>query len=134
MTKRVKPEELQKRDKIQRYFWKEVGAVEHISFPRLKDAIKREFKCRDDRLIQAQIDLMQTEKRIKIESRVKVWIKEPSKKQSTSEFSTYNSVNNFYSKEKNGGWCGRRDLNPGSQAWKACVLNQLDDDRQTLVS
>ena len=26
-------------------------------------------------------------------------------------------------------WCGRRDLNPGSQAWKACVLNQLDDDR-----
>ena len=25
--------------------------------------------------------------------------------------------------------CGRRDLNPGSQAWKACVLNQLDDDR-----
>ena len=31
-------------------------------------------------------------------------------------------------------WCGRRDLNPGSQAWKACVLNQLDDDRLTLVS
>jgi integrase len=22
------------------------------------------------------------------------------------------------------GWCGRRDLNPGSQAWRACVLNQ----------
>jgi integrase len=21
-------------------------------------------------------------------------------------------------------WCGRRDLNPGSQAWRACVLNQ----------
>jgi hypothetical protein len=80
MTKRVKPEELQKRDKIQRYFWKEVGVVDHISLPRLKIAIKREFKCRDDRLIQAQIDLMQTEKRIKIESRVKVWIKEPSKK------------------------------------------------------
>ena len=30
---------------------------------------------------------------------------------------------------QNGIWCGRRDLNPGSQAWKACVLNQLDDDR-----
>jgi hypothetical protein len=28
-------------------------------------------------------------------------------------------------------WCGRRDLNPGSQAWKACVLNQLDDDRHS---
>jgi hypothetical protein len=27
--------------------------------------------------------------------------------------------------------CGRRDLNPGSQAWKACVLNQLDDDRHS---
>ena len=25
--------------------------------------------------------------------------------------------------------CGRRDLNPGSQAWKACVLTRLDDDR-----
>lgn len=80
MTKRLKPKGLQKRDKIQRQFWKEVGAVEHISLPRLKNAIKREFKYREDRLIQAQIDLMQTEKRIKIESRVKVWIKEPSKK------------------------------------------------------
>jgi hypothetical protein len=30
-----------------------------------------------------------------------------------------------------GSWCGRRDLNPGSQAWKACVLNQLDDDRHS---
>ena len=37
--------------------------------------------------------------------------------------------NNFDLKGKNCGWCGRRDLNPGSQAWKACVLNQLDDDR-----
>jgi hypothetical protein len=80
MTKRVKPEELHKRDRIQRHFWKEVGAIEHVSLPRLKNAIKREFKYADDRLIQAQIDLMQTEKRIKIESRVKVWIKEPSKK------------------------------------------------------
>jgi hypothetical protein len=79
MTKRAKPEDLQKRDKIQRHFWKEVGAVEHISLPRLKDTIRREFKYGDDRLIQAQIDLMQTEKRIKIESKVKVWIKEPKK-------------------------------------------------------
>ena len=27
-------------------------------------------------------------------------------------------------------WCGRRDLNPGSQAWKACVLTRLDDGRK----
>jgi hypothetical protein len=80
MTKRVKPEALQKRDKIQRHFWNEVGGVEHISLPRLKNAIKREFKYKDDRLVRVQIDLMQTEKRIKIESRVKVWIKKPSKK------------------------------------------------------
>ena len=31
-------------------------------------------------------------------------------------------------------WCGRRDLNPGLQAWKAytmndCVLTRLDHDR-----
>jgi hypothetical protein len=80
MNKHMKPEDLQKRDRIQEHFWKEVGAVEHISLPRLKNAIKREFKCRDDRRIRVQIDLMQTEKRIKIESRVKVWIKKPSKK------------------------------------------------------
>ena len=80
MNKHMKPEDLQKRDRIQEHFWKEVGAGEHISLPRLKNAIKREFKYRDDRLIRVQIDLMQTEKRIEIESRVKVWIKEPSKK------------------------------------------------------
>jgi hypothetical protein len=79
MNKRTKPEDLQKRDRIQEEFWKEVGAVEHISLPRLKNAIKREFKYGDDRLIQAQIDLMQTEKKIKVESRVKVWIKKPKK-------------------------------------------------------
>jgi post-segregation antitoxin (ccd killing protein) len=50
-------------------------------------------------------------------------------KQLITQFSTWNSVNNVYSASKNVNWCGRRDLNPGSQAWKACVLNQLDDDR-----
>lgn len=77
MTKHAEPEDLKKREKIQRHFWNEVGAVEHISLPKLKNAIKREFKCKDDRFIQAQIELMQTEARIKIESRVKVWIKKP---------------------------------------------------------
>jgi hypothetical protein len=77
MTKHAESEDLKKREKIQRHFWNEVGTVEHISLPKLKNAIKRELKCKDDRFIQAQIELMQTEARIKIESRVKVWIKKP---------------------------------------------------------
>jgi hypothetical protein len=77
MTKHTELQELKKREIIQNHFWNEVGSVEHISLPKLKNAIKREFKCKDDRFIQAQIELMQTEARIRIESRVKVWIKQP---------------------------------------------------------
>ncbi len=80
MIKRSDLEALKKREKIQRYFWKEVGSVEHVSLPKLKNIIKREFESKDDRFIRAQIDLMQTEARIRIESRVKVWIKNPTKK------------------------------------------------------
>ncbi len=43
-----------------------------------------------------------------------------------TQFSNVNSVNNCGIVNV---WCGRRDLNPGSQAWKACVLTNLDDDR-----
>jgi hypothetical protein len=77
MTKHSELDDLKKREKIQLYFWSEVGAVEHISLPKLKNAVKKEFKRKDDRFIQAQIKLMQTEARIRIESRVKVWIKPP---------------------------------------------------------
>jgi hypothetical protein len=77
MTKNSELEERKKRSRIQRHFWSEVGAVEHISVPKLKDAIAKEFKCKDGRFIQAQIDLMQTEARIRIENKVKVWIKQP---------------------------------------------------------
>ena len=77
MTKHAKPEDLKKREKIQKHFWNEVGAVEHISLPKLKNALEKEFKTEDDRVIQAQIELLQTEARIKIESKVKVWIKKP---------------------------------------------------------
>jgi len=77
MTKHAELEDLKKREKIQRHFWNEVGAVEHISLPKLKNALEEEFKTKEDRAIQAQIELMQTEARIKIESRVKVWIKKP---------------------------------------------------------
>ena len=31
-------------------------------------------------------------------------------------------------------WCGRRDSNPGSLAWKASVLTRLDDDRISISS
>ena len=77
MTKHSELEDLKKREKIQNHFWNEVGSIEHISLPKLKNAVKKEFKYKDDRSIQAQIELMQTEARIRIESRVKVWIKPP---------------------------------------------------------
>ena len=77
MTKPSEPEDLKKREEIQNHFWNEVGSIEHISLPKLKDAVRKEFKCKDDRSIQVQIELMQTEARIKIESKVKVWIKPP---------------------------------------------------------
>ena len=77
MTKHSELEDVKKREKIQNHFWNEVGNVEHISLPKLKNAVRKEFNCKDDRSVQAQIDLMQTEQRIRIESRVKVWIKQP---------------------------------------------------------
>ena len=77
MIKNAK-EDLKKREKIQGHFWNEVGSVEHISLPKLKNAIEREFKRNDDRFVIVQIKLMQTEGRIRIESKVKVWIKQPS--------------------------------------------------------
>jgi hypothetical protein len=40
------------------------------------------------------------------------------------QFSSVNLVNNCGNNGIHNVWCGRRDLNPGSQAWKACVLNQ----------
>jgi len=71
-------EALRKRERVQKHFWDIVGSVEYISIPKLEDALKREFNCRDDRFIQDQIKLMQTEARIRVQSNVKVWIKQPS--------------------------------------------------------
>ncbi len=70
-------EALAKREKIQIYFWNQVGWKEHISLPKLEDAIRKEFNCTDNRFIQTQISLMQTEARVKVQSNVKVWIKQP---------------------------------------------------------
>jgi hypothetical protein len=75
MTKHEKPEDIKKREKIQRHFWNEIGSVEHTSLPKLKNAIEREFNRKDDRFVLGQIKLMQTEGRVRIESKVKVWIK-----------------------------------------------------------
>jgi hypothetical protein len=77
LTSLSEKEALKKREKIQNRFWNQVGAVEHISLPKLEDAIRKEFNCKDDRFIQAQIKLMQTEARIRVQSNVKVWIKQP---------------------------------------------------------
>jgi hypothetical protein len=67
-----------KREKIQMRFWNIVGEVEHINIPKLEDEVKKEFNTTDHRLVQAQIKLMQTESRIRVQNKVKVWIKQPS--------------------------------------------------------
>jgi len=77
MAKHSDLEAEKKREKIQAYFYSIVGSVEHISIPKLEDAIRKEFNCKDDRFIQAQIRLMQTEAKIRVQSNVKVWLKQP---------------------------------------------------------
>ena len=73
-------EATKKRERIQQYFWNIVGSAEHINVPKLEDAVKKAFSTSDDRLIQVQIRLMQTEGRIRVQDKVKVWIKEPTPK------------------------------------------------------
>jgi hypothetical protein len=72
-------EALGKRENVQIHFWNIVGAVEHVNLPKLEDALKKEFHTSNDREIQGQIRLMQTEGRIRVQSKVKVWIKQPNK-------------------------------------------------------
>ena len=73
----MEKEALKKREKVQKYFWNIVGSAEHINLPKLEDTLKKEFNTTNDRIIQAQIRLMETEARIKIQNKVKVWIKQP---------------------------------------------------------
>ncbi len=77
MPKAVDLEGQKKRQKIQTYFWGIVGSAEHINIPKLEDAIRKEFLTTDDRFIEAQVRLMQTERRIRVQDNVKVWIKQP---------------------------------------------------------
>ena len=77
MAKCSETEAQKKREKIQAHFWNIVNSAEHINIPKLEDAIKKEFNTDDDRFVQAQIRLMQTESRIRVQNKVKVWIKRP---------------------------------------------------------
>jgi hypothetical protein len=77
MSKTSDLEAQRKRQKIQTYFWGIVGSAEHINIPKLEDAIRKEFHTADDRVTDAQIKLMQTEGRIRVQDTVKVWIKQP---------------------------------------------------------
>lgn len=76
MTANSQKEGLKKREKIQNHFWSIVGEAEHINIPKLEDALKKEFNTNDKRVILAQIRLMQTESRIRIQNNDKVWIKQ----------------------------------------------------------
>ncbi len=73
-TKSPQMEEQKKRENIQRWFWGIVGSVEHINIPKLEDVIRKEFHCSDYRFVVAQVRLMQTEGRIRVQEKVKVWI------------------------------------------------------------
>jgi hypothetical protein len=77
MAKCSETEAQKKREKIQAHFWNIVGAAEHINIPKLEDALKKEFNTDNDRFVQAQIKLMQTESRVRVQNKVKVWIKQP---------------------------------------------------------
>jgi len=77
MAKNIDVEVQKRREKLQIDFWNVVGAAEHINIPKLEFAIQKEFHTVDLHVIQAQIELMQTEGRIRIQEKAKVWIKHP---------------------------------------------------------
>lgn len=77
ITKHSEREIQKKREKMQRRFWNEVNAAEPISIPELENAVEKEFRFKDDKCIQVQIALLQTEARIRTESKAEVWIGSP---------------------------------------------------------
>jgi len=70
-------EDKKRRLRIQRRFWSQVGSVEHINLPKLEDAIKKEFRTEDGRVVEAQVRLMQTEGRVQVQEKAKVWLRQP---------------------------------------------------------
>lgn len=77
MGKMTDEEALQRRMRIQEKFWREVGSAEHVNVPKLEDAVRKEFRGADDRLVRAQVGLMQAEGRVRVQDKVKVWINQP---------------------------------------------------------
>lgn len=77
MGKDLDLEAQKRRQRVQIYFWNIVGSVEHINLPKLEDAIKKESHRDDHRFVDAQIRLMQSEGRVRVQSNEKVWIKSP---------------------------------------------------------
>lgn len=77
MAKDADIEAERKRARIQARFWSQVGSAEHVNVPKLEDAIKKEFKTADARFVEAQVKLMQTEGRVRVQDKVKVWIRQP---------------------------------------------------------
>ena len=77
MTKESDIEARRKRLKIQARFWREVGSAEHVNVPKLEDAVRKEFRGADDRVVRAQVRLMQAEGRVRVQDKVKVWISQP---------------------------------------------------------
>jgi len=76
MTKKSS-DKARKRKAIQTVFWSQVGAAEHINMPKLEAAIKKEFRTDNGRRIKEQVHLMQTEGRIRIQNKSKVWVRAP---------------------------------------------------------
>jgi len=64
-----------KRQRVKVYFWKSMGAVERINIPKLEDALRKQFPDAENRFVQSQVALMQTDNKIKVQDNVKVWIK-----------------------------------------------------------
>lgn len=79
MPKTSEKDAEQKRLKVQGYFYNIVGSIEHINIPKLEDALRKEFQTNNTRFIEKQIAVMQTEGRIRVQEKAKVWIKKPPK-------------------------------------------------------
>ncbi len=70
-------EALRRREKTHRVCWENVDAAGFISLLMLKRAISDEFGDVADRFILTQMKLMQAERRIRIDVKFRVWVKEP---------------------------------------------------------
>lgn len=77
MAKDKDAEAQRRREKIQAQFWSQVGSAEHINVPKLEDAVRREFCTVDERFVQSQVRLMQSEGRVRVQEKSKVWVNQP---------------------------------------------------------